>query len=78
MKEDILAVREAGGLLGNIICVRKADLPAEVVQYAKHNSIEVVLKRDLVNSLRAQLFPNQPASMDQLRSLAAAHTRAAA
>lgn len=78
MKEDILAVREAGGLLGNIICVRKADLPAEVVQYAKHNSIEVVLKRDLVNSLRAQLFPNQPASMDQLRRLAAARTRATA
>ena len=47
MKEDILSVREAGGLLGQVVCVRKAEMPEEVVQYARLNHIEVILKKDL-------------------------------
>ena len=78
IKEDLVAVREVGGLLGNVVCVRQADLRAEVLQYARNNGIVVVFKRSLLQDLRSLLFPNQPASMDQLRSLASAHTRATA
>lgn len=70
MKEDLLAVREAGGLLGNVICVRKADLPEEVVQYAWHNGIVVIRKRELVEGLRNLLFPNRPADAGDLANLA--------
>ena len=78
MKEDLLAVREAGGLLGNILCVRKADLPAEVLQYARNNAIAVVFRRTLFQDLRSLLFPTRPASLEQLKSLTAARTRATA
>lgn len=71
MKEDLLAVREAGGLLGNVLCVRKAELPEEVIQFARHNHITVVRKADLVAGLRDVLFPNRPADGDDLASLAA-------
>jgi hypothetical protein len=78
IKEDLVAVREVGGLLGNVVCVRQADLRAEVLQYARNNGIAVVFKRSLVQDLGSLLFPNQPASMDQLRSLASARTRVTA
>ncbi len=71
MKEDLLAVREAGGLLGNVVCVRKAELPEEVVQYASNNAIAVVAKRELVEGFRNLLFPNRPADPKQLADLAA-------
>ena len=71
MKEDLLAVREAGGLLGNIVCVRKAELPEEVVQFARNNHIAVVLKRELEDGLRRALFPNRPADGRDLAGLAA-------
>ncbi len=71
MKEDLISVREAGGLLGQVVCVRKAELPEEVVQYAHLNRIEVVPKNDLVSALRNLLFPNRPADADQLADLAA-------
>lgn len=71
MKEDLLAVREAGGLLGNVICVRKADLPDEVAQYAHHNHIAIVARRELVEGFRDLLFPKRPADSAQLASLAA-------
>jgi hypothetical protein len=59
MKEDLLAMREAGGLLGNIICVRQADLPEEVAQYARNNSIALVTKDKLVEGLRNLLLPDR-------------------
>lgn len=71
MKEDLLAIREAGGLLGQVVCVRKAELPEEVVQYARLNHIDVVRKNDLVTGLRDLLFPNRPPDGDQLDELAA-------
>ena len=70
MKEDLLAVREAGGLLGTVVCVRKAELPEEVVQYARHNQIAVVRKSELVNGFRNLLFPNRPADGGDLARLA--------
>jgi hypothetical protein len=70
MKEDLLAVREAGGLLGNVVCVRKAELPDEVVQYARHNHIDVVRKRELLERLRSLLCPDRLASARDLASLA--------
>jgi hypothetical protein len=71
MKEDLLAVREAGGLLGNVVCVRKAELPEQVIQYARHNHISVVRKNDLVDGLRNLLLPDRPAAPAQIASLAA-------
>ena len=56
--------------------LRQADLRAEVLQYARNNGIAVVLRRSLLQDLRSLLLPNQPASMEQLRALAAARTRA--
>ncbi len=69
MKQDLLAVREAGGLLGNIICIRKALLPDDVIQYARLNNIAVVRKEELVDGLRHLLFPDRPAEADHLASL---------
>ncbi len=71
MKEDLLAVREAGGLLGNVLCVRKAELPEEVLQFARQNLIAVVQKNHLVEGLRTLLFPNRPADPGDLAGLVA-------
>ena len=69
LKEDLMAVREAGGLLGQVVCVRKADLPQEVLQFAQMNQIEVVRKTELVSRLDSLLHPNRKAGPDDLRSL---------
>lgn len=61
LKEDLLAVREAGALLGQVVCVRKADLPEEVQQFARHNRIEVVAKTNLVDGFRTLLSPDPAA-----------------
>lgn len=71
MKEDLLAVREVGGLLGQVVCVRKAKLPEEVLQYARHNQIAIIQKSDLIEGLRTLLFPNRPANEASLAALAA-------
>lgn len=76
LKEDLLAVAEVGGLLGRAICVRRAPLPLQAAEFAKSRKLPVVLKDRLIADLRPILFPNEPASLDQLRSLAAARTRA--
>ena len=69
MKEDLMAIREAGGLLGNVICVRKVQLPEEVVQYAGHNRISIVQKSGMIEGFRALLFPDLPAKNNELQSL---------
>jgi len=71
LKEDLLAIRESGGLLGNVVCVRRAELPEEVLQYANYNGIAVVPKSELLNALRNLLFPNRPADPTDLAGLAA-------
>ncbi len=78
LKEDLLAVAEVGGLLGRAICVRRSPLPLQAAEFAQSRKVPVVLKDRLISDLRAILFPNEPASLDQLRSLAAARTCATA
>jgi hypothetical protein len=78
LKEDLLAVAEVGGLLGRAICVRRSPLPPQAAEFAQSRKVPVVLKDRLISDLRPILFPNEPASLDQLRSLAAARTRATA
>ena len=71
MKEDLLAVRETGGLLGKIVCVRKAVLPEEVVQYARHNNIAVVQKSALVHDLSNLLSAKRLADEGDIARLVA-------
>ncbi len=77
LKEDLLAVREAGGLLGTVVCVRKADLPEEVKQFAAHNDIRLVAKNDLVEAFRALLYPDRPPTPAALSTLVVHFHRAA-
>jgi len=69
MKEDLVAVREAGGLLGNVVCIRKARLPEEVVQFARHHGIPIIRKEHLVSGLRNLLFPDQSPGCETLDEL---------
>jgi hypothetical protein len=78
IKQDLLAIREAGGLLGNIVCVRRAPMPEEAMQYAHNNNIPVILKGNLVEGLRNLILPNRLASSEELKSLTTARTRASA
>jgi hypothetical protein len=78
LKEDLLAVSEVGGLLGRAICVRRSPLPLQAEEFARSRKVPVVLKDRLISDLRPILFPNEPASLDQLRALGAARTRATA
>jgi len=75
MKEDLLAIRETGGLLGQVVCVRKSAQPEEVFQYAKHNRIEIVQKSELVERWRSLLFPNRTPDANQLADLARVFNR---
>lgn len=72
LKEDLLAIRETGGLLGQVVCVRKSELPEEVVQFANHNRIELVQKAELTGRWRALLFPNRVPKRSDLEGLAKA------
>lgn len=51
LKEDLIAVREIGGLLGKVICVRKSRPSQEERGYARNNNIEIVKKDSLVSDL---------------------------
>jgi hypothetical protein len=75
MKEDLIAIREAGGIQGQIICVRKTEPSEEVAQFARHNRIEIVAKSRLVEACRSLLFPNATPDAVQLADLAAAFRR---
>lgn len=59
MKEDLLAMREMGGLLGRIVCLRRAPVGDEVAEFARSHQIEVVLKKDMVERFRRLLHPNE-------------------
>ena len=76
LKEDLLSVAEVGGLLGRAIVVRRTPLPQQAEEFARSRRIEVVFKDRLLSGLRPILFPDEPASLQQLRALAAARTRA--
>lgn len=75
MKEDLIAIREAGGIQGQVICVRKTQPSEEVAQFARHNQIPIIPKSRLVEDLRAQLFPDDKPDVAQLQNLAAAFKR---
>lgn len=55
LKEDLVAIREIGGLLGRTVCVRRKPLPPEVEEYARLNGIALVYKDSLGSSLAALL-----------------------
>ena len=76
IKEDLLTMAEVGGLLGKAICIRLAPLPQQAQEFANSRNIPVILRHNLVRDLRSLLFPNEPASLDQLKHLASAKTRA--
>lgn len=82
LKEDLLAVAEVGGLLGRALCVslcvRRSPLPVQAAEFARSRNVPVVPKDRLISDLRPILFPNEPASLDQLHSIAAARNRARA
>ena len=78
LKEDLLAVSEGGGLLGRVICVRRSRLETQAAAFAESRDISVALKNHLIADLRLILYPNQPASLDQLKELSPACTRARA
>ena len=69
LKEDLLAVRESGGLLGQVVCVRKAQMSEVVVEFARHNRIEVISKHDIHDRFGALLFPEQKAKREDLQGL---------
>jgi hypothetical protein len=73
IKEDLLAAREIGGLLGETICVRRAALSPEVREFARRNHVHLIENcrqpNALRDSLRSILHPQAPASLDQLAEL---------
>lgn len=75
MKEDLIAVHETGGLLGQVVCVRKTEPDGEVAQFAKHNKVEIVPKSRLTESWLSLLFPNAKPDAAQLQDLASAFQR---
>lgn len=75
LKEDLLAIRETGGLLGQVVCVRKAAPSDEVAQFAEHNRIKIVPKATLVDSWRSLLNPNAKPDVAQLQGLVDAFRR---
>ena len=69
LKEDLVAINDMAGLLGQVVCVRKSALPDEARAYAQRNRIDVVLKSDLYDGLHRLLHGDRPASPDQLARL---------
>jgi hypothetical protein len=65
---------EVGGLLGQAICVRRSVMPIQAQEFAQSRRIPVVLKDRLMSGLRSLLYPNEPASLEQLHELAKART----
>ncbi len=71
LKEDLIAINDVGGLLGQVVCVRKSPLPDEVQAYAKRNRIEVVLKKEIFEGLRRLINPAGPASCSSVPAVTA-------
>ena len=69
LKEDLIAINDMGGLLGRVVCVRRADLPEEARAYAERNRIEVVLRKDIYDGIRRLFYPRRPASAKSLAAL---------
>ncbi|MBI4657920.1 MAG: DUF1887 family protein [Verrucomicrobia bacterium] len=55
LKQAILDVQRAGGLLGKVVFVRKSVLPAEVMQFAADLGVPVLTKETLYSGLQELL-----------------------
>ena len=72
LKEDLLAVSEVAGLLGQAICVRREPLPKQAEEFARSRGLHVVTKSQLLEGLRRILYPGNSNTQEALRSHAAA------
>lgn len=52
MKEDLLAAQSLGGLLGQVICVRKSEPSDEIVNFARSKGIHLVTKSLLLDGFK--------------------------
>ena len=81
IKEDLLAVREIGGLLGETICVRRSELSPEVKEFARRHGVYLIencRRSDVLRaSLHAILHPTAPPSAGALSSLEAQYRKLA-
>lgn len=71
-KEDLAAIRELGGLLGQVVAVRREDMDAEApeaAEFARRNNIAVVRKAHMMRELGNLLHPDRPATAEELASL---------
>lgn len=68
-KEDLIAVRETGGLLGTALCIRKSAPIDDAAEFARVNNIELILKNDMIERLQHLLHPNATPSNAQLLDL---------
>ena len=75
LKEDLIAINDIGGLLGQVVCVRKSRLPDEAHAYARRNRIEVVHKEEVFEGFRRLLHPERSPSPDQIAELARRYSR---
>lgn len=69
LKEDLIAINDIGGLLGQVVCVRKSILPEETAAYAKRNRIEVIQKNHVFDGFRRLLYPDSKPSNERLTEL---------
>ncbi len=75
IKEDLIAIREAGGIQGQVLCIRKTKLPDEAAEFARRNHLPIILKSRLFEDLRSQLFPNAKPNPEQLHDLVKSFAR---
>ena len=76
LKEDLLAVSEVAGLLGQAICVRREPLPPQAEEFARSRRLHVVTKNQLLEGLRRILYPGNSAAQEAMRNHAAARATA--
>lgn len=73
IKEDLIATREIGGLLGETICVRRSNLSDEVREFARRNRVHLIENCRRPDALRtglmAILHPRIPPSLGSLAGL---------
>ena len=75
LKEYLVAINDIGGLLGQVVCVRKHPLSDEADAYANRNRIEVILKNKMFEGFRRLLYPERKASPGQLAELERRYSR---
>ncbi len=56
IKDDLVAITETGGLMGKVICVRKEQMPSDIMTYASLQGIEIIRKDMLKEGLERVLF----------------------